>query len=436
MEVQVAETGPCSRSLQITIPPDKVQEHLEGMYASASQQVQIKGFRPGKVPRAMIEKLHGTAILAEAKEQLLNRYFGEACRENEIKPIGNIKVDDFEKLEVKKNTELAFTVQIDVKPEFEIPSAKGIEVPAFEDEANDADIDNALKEIAHQKRKIHPTEDAVEDGDFIKCDYTFRDGDNDVHTRTGVQLNTRIPINGVEPDAYTDALVGGKAGETREMAIKFPDNFEKEDVRGKDGTVKVTMHEVLRVSPPPIDDELAKGMEFESIDKLKEDLRARITGEKQRLGVQRQEEAALDFISSKVDMPLPPSLIEEQQQSSLGTFSHRMKEQGMSDEEIQKKLEESKDEAHQDAERRVKLFFMIEAVAAQQQLSVEQADMEAELSNIAAANSSPEQQITPAQVHQHLEQENRLGELRLSLLERKVRDFLRENAKIVDKTAS
>jgi FKBP-type peptidyl-prolyl cis-trans isomerase (trigger factor) len=108
----------------------------------------------------------------------------------------------------------------------------------------------------------------------------------------------------------------------------------------------------------------------------------------------------------------------------------------MSDEEIQKKLEESKDEAHQDAERRVKLFFMIEAVAAQQQLSVEQADMEAELTNIAAANSSPEQQITPAQVHQHLEQENRLGELRLSLLERKVRDFLRENAKIVDNTAS
>lgn len=436
MEVQVAETGPCSRSLQITIPSDKVQEHLEGMYASASAQVQVKGFRAGKVPRAMIEKLHGAAILAEAKEQLLNRYFGEACRENKIQPIGNIKVDDFDKLEVKKNTELAFTVQIDVKPEFEIPDASGIEVPAFENEANDEDIDNALKEIAHQKRKIQPTEEAVEAGDFIKCDYTFYEGDNEVHTRSGVQLNTNIPINGVEPAAYSEALVGSKAGDSREMAIKFPDNFEKEEVRGKDGTVKVTMHEVLRVSPPPIDDDLAKGMEFDSLDKLKDDLRARITNEKQRLGVQRQEEAALDFLSSKVDIPLPPTLIEEQQQASLGTFGHRMKEQGMPDEEIQKKLEESKDEAHQDAERRVKLFFMIEAVAAQQQLSVEQADMEVELNNIAAANSGPEQQITAAQVYQHLESENRLGELRLALLERKVRDFLRENAKIVDKTAS
>ena len=108
----------------------------------------------------------------------------------------------------------------------------------------------------------------------------------------------------------------------------------------------------------------------------------------------------------------------------------------MPDEEIQKKLEESKDEAQSDAERRVKLFFLIEAVAAQQGLTVEQPDMEADLNNIAAANSSPEQQITAAQVYQHLEQENRLGEMRLALLERKVRDFLRENAKIVDKTTS
>ena len=436
MEVQVAETGPCSRSLQITIPSDKVQEHLDQMYASASQQVEIKGFRPGKVPRAMIEKLHGPAILAEAKEQLLNRYFGEACREKEIQPIGSIKVDGIEKLEVKKNTELAFTVQIDVKPEFEIPDAKGIEVPSFENEASDEDIENALKEVAHQKRKIQPTEEAVEDGDFVKCDYTFCEGDNEVHTRTGVQLNTRIPINGVETAAYTEALIGGKAGDTREMAITFPDNFEKEDVRGKEGSVKVALHEVLRVSPPPIDDELAKGMEFESLAKMREDLSARISDEKQRLGKQRQEDAALQFLTEAAKIPLPPSLVEEQQQASLNSLAQRMQQEGMPEEAVQKKLEESKDSSLQDAERRVTLFFLIEAVAAQQEISVDEADVQAELSNIAAANSSPEQVVTPAQVYEHLNKKNRLGELQLALLERKVRDFLRENGTTVDKKDS
>lgn len=437
MEVQVAETGPCSRSLQITITKEQVSEHLEGVFASAQKQVQVRGFRPGKVPRKMIEKMHGPQILAEAKEQLLNRFFGEACREHELRPIGRIEIEDFDKLELKPDEALAFTAKIDVKPEFELPEAKGIEVPSFEKEANDTDIDNALKEIAHQKRTIQPTDEAIADGDFVKCDYTFVDADgNDVHTRTGVQLNTRIPIHGIDGTVYSEALVGKKAGETTEMEITFPDNFEKEEVRGKQGKVRVQLHEVLRVSPPPIDDELAKSMEFDTLDAMREDLRGRISAEKERLGKQRQEEAALDHLAKAIEIPLPPSMVEEQTQSSLNQFGHRMRQQGAPDEEIQKKLEESKGEAQQDAERRVRLFFLIDAIARKHELTVEQSDLEAELHAIAAANSSPEQQVTAAQVHEHLHKENRLGELQLAILERKVREFLRDNAKIVDKSDS
>ena len=434
MEVQVAETGPCSRSLQITIPPEQVTEHLDQMYEAASQQVQVKGFRPGKVPRKMIEKLHGPAILHEAKEQLLNRYFQEACQSREIQPIGRIKIDDFEQLEVKTGEGFAFTAQVDVKPQFELPEAKGLEIPAYEAEANDEDIDNALKEIAFQKRKLQQVDEPIEDGDFVKCDYTFVDADgNDVHERSGTQLNTRIPINGVDQDAYAEALIGKRAGETVEMPITFPDNFEKEAVRGQEGKVRVHLHEVMRVVPPPIDDELAKGMEFETLEQMRADLRERISAEKTRLGKQRQEEAALDQLAKAAEIPLPPSLVEEQQEASLRAFAQRLQEQGLGEEEIRNKLEESKAEAQQDAERRVLLFFLIEAIAQQQGLQVEPADEQAELEQIAAANSNEQQRITAAQVRQHLESENRLGELRLALLERKVREFLRENGKIVDK---
>lgn len=440
MEVQVAETGPCSRSLQITITPDQVQEHLDQVYASASKQVQVKGFRAGKVPRKMIEKMHGPAIRQEAKEQLLNRYFGEACRKHELNPIGRIQIDDVEKLEIVPGQSLEFTARIDVKPQFEIPDAKGIEIPAYEPTANDEDVDNALKEIAHQKRKIRKVEgdDAVvADGDFVKCDYTFvgEDG-NDVHKKTGVQLNTRIPITGVDQTAYTEALIGKKPGDTAEMPITFSATFEKEDQRGKSGQVRVTLHEVLRVTPAPIDDELAKGLEFESLDALKADLRERISSEKERIGKQQQEEAALDFLAEKASISLPPSLVEEQQQASLGAFAQRLQHEGLTEEQVQQRVEQSKDEARQDAERRVKLFFLIEAVAKQQDLSVTESDISGELAKIAEANSNEQQQITPAQVYQHLQQENRLGELQLALLERKVREFLRDNGTTVDKKES
>ena len=166
---------------------------------------------------------------------------------------------------------------------------------------------------------------------------------------------------------------------------------------------------------------------------LRADLKARIGAEKLRLGKQRQEEQLLGALVAAHEIALPPSLVEEQQQAALGSLAHRMQENGVGEDEIRKKLEESKDEARQDAERRVRLFFLIEAVARQQKLFVTENDMEAELRAIALANSNENVQFTSAQAREFLEQQNRLGELRLSILERKVRDFLRENAKIVDK---
>ena len=437
MEVQVAETGPCSRSLSITVPPDQIEAHLTEMFASAQRQVQLKGFRPGKVPRAMIEKRFGKEILAEAKDQLLNRFFGEACRSRELNPVGRITIDGYEQLEVHPGQPLAFTAQIDVKPVFELPSAKGLEVEAFEAAATDADIDKALAEIAHQKRTIQATTEAAADGDFVKCDYTFVGPDGtEVHTRKGVQLNTRIPIHGTDEAAYSTALVGATRGDVRELPIAFPDNFEKVAVRGQQGTVRIQVHDVLRVSPPPIDDAFAKSMEFESLEQLRQDLRQRIGDEKLRLGRQHQENQCLERLAQATTIPLPPSLVEEQKQASLRAFAQRLEGEGVAADEIPGRLEASNPEAQQDAERRVRLFFLIEAVAKQQKLFVTESDVETELRAIAAANSTAEESITAAQVRAHLEQQNRLGELRLALLERKVRDFLRDHAKTVDKAGS
>lgn len=432
MQVQVAETGPCSRTLTITVPPTLVNEHLDEMFESARKQIQIKGFRPGKVPRDLIQKRFGPSILAEAKEQMLNRFFGEACRSKELTPVGRIAIDDLDKLEVKADSALQFVAKIDVRPVFELGNCKAIPVEPFEAEANEADIDNALKEIAHQKRAIGKTDEAAADGDFVKADLTFVDEQgNPVHERKGVQLNTRVAIHGCDEAAYTAAVVGATAGKTVEIPLVFPDTFEKQAVRGKPGTARLAVHEVLRVAPPPIDDELAKGLEFENLAALRADLAARISQEKQRLGKSRQEEQCLQYLVANNPLPVPPSLVEEQQRASLASFQKRLEEAGTGEEEIQKKLEESRTEAHQDAERRVRLFFLIEAVAQKQKLFVTENDIEAELRAIAQANNA-----TEAQVREHLEQNKQFGELRLALLERKVREFLRDNAKIVDKKGS
>lgn len=432
MEVQVAETGPCSRTLTIHIPAQSVQEHLDQLYASASQQVRMKGFRPGKVPRKFLEKHLGGEILKEAKEQIVNRFLGEACRERQLSPIGRVKVDDFERLEVRAGDAFAFTAKLDIRPTIEVGEVKGLEAPSFQPEATEQEIDNALLEIANQKRSIHAVAEPAADGDFVKVDLVFVDQDGaEVHQRKGVQLNTRIPIAGTDPDTFAKTLLGAAAGQTVEIGLTFPPNFEKEACRGKPGKAVLQVHEVLRVTAAPIDDALARSLDFGSLDELRQDLRQRIGEEKVRVGRLRQEEACLQQLLESHPFEVPQSLVDEQQQASLQNYAQRLEQSGMAKEEIGQKVEAAGDEAREDAERRVRLFFLIEAVAKKQKLFVTESDVEAELRNVAQANS-----VTPAQVREHLEKNNQMGELRLGLLERKVREFLRANAKIVDRKGS
>jgi trigger factor len=364
MQVEVAETGPCSRTVHVTVPPALVDEHLAQMYASAQSQVQMKGFRPGKVPRHLIQKHFGQSILVEAKEQLLNRYFGEACRNKDLSPVGRIAIDDFEKIEIAPGSQLEFTAKIDVRPVFELKDVKGLQVDGFEGESNDGDVDSALEKIAHEKRSIQKTDEPAKDGDFVRADLSFVDGSGkEVLSRRNVQLNTRIAIHGIDETAFSEALLGAQPDRAIELPIKFPDTFEKTEVRGQDGVVKLKVGEVLRVAPPAIDDQFAKGLGFEDLATLRSDLSARISEEKKRLGLSRQEDQCLQQLLDQHDIPVPPSLVEEQKQASLNAFEQRMREAGAGDDEVKSKLEESADEAQKDALRRVRLFFLIEAVA-------------------------------------------------------------------------
>lgn len=432
MQVQVAETGPCSRSLTIQVPVDAVREHVDAMYDSANQQVRMKGFRPGKVPRKMLEKQFSASILKEAKEQIISRFFNEACRDQQIQPIGRIVIDDFEKLEVKTDAALQFTVKIDVRPSFEVGETKGLEMQRYTTDVTDEEVQSALTEIANQKRSIQKVAEPANKGDFVKVDLRFLDESGaQVHQRSGVQLNTNIPIAGTDAAQFEAALVGATTGKPIELAMTFPANFEKDSVRGKAGKAVLDVLEVLRVTAPPIDDQLAKGLDFESLDSLRADLKTRIGSEKERIGKLQQEDQCLQHLLDRHTFALPASLVDEQQVASLRAFAQRMEQGGLGKEDIEKKLEESQGEARTDAERRVRLFFLIEAVARQQKLFVTESDVDGEVRKIAQANN-----VGPQAVVDHLEKNNQMGELRLALLERKVRDFLRENGKLVDKKAS
>ena len=429
MDVQVADTGPCRRTLTIKIPADQVRQHLDQAFKSASHQVQLKGFRPGKIPRAVLEKKYGPAIHAEARESLVRSSVANACREHQLVTVGRAQVEGLDNEPIGAHADVEFRVHLDIRPKIELKDVTGIELSAQPTEVTDDDLAHALGELANQKRTLEPVGEPIEDGDFAKVDMLFKTEDGtEVSKREGVQINPSIPIAGTDPEAFKSQLTGRTAGETLSFDLVFPDTFDREQVRGQKGTVEVTIHEIMRVQPAPLDDDLAKSFEFDTLDALKTELRARIGEEKVRSEENRQLDFLFETISNDHPFDLPASLIDDEISHGLSQFEARLKQAKLSEAEIKTKLEEAQEPARSDAERRVRMFFLIEAIAQKHQISVTESDIDVELRNIAAHNNA-----TPAEVRKHYEEQDALSNLRLALVERKVRDFLRENAKITDK---
>lgn len=432
MEVQVAESGPCRHTLTITIPPEGVREHIDAAFRQASQQVQLKGFRDGKVPRSVIEKRFGDAIRAEAKERLINESFRNACAQKDLSVVGRPEIEGVDETPLSAEESVEFKVHVDVRPTIELKSVKGLDLEVQDTAVNDEDVDAALAQLADQKKTLQSVDEPSVAGDFVKLDMTFLDtSGNEVHKREGAQLNTNIPILGIEQEEFSAKLVGiAKDGEA-ELPITFPDNFEKEEVRGQEGKVQLKVHEVLRVQPPAIDDQLAKDFDYESLEKLREDLQGRIGEEKERAEKHRQEESLIESALALHPFPLPSSLVQDQANHQLAGFEQRLREGGkLSDDEVKSKLDEARPEAEKQAEAQIRRFFMLDTIAREEQVYVTEGDVEDALREIAAQHNA-----SLEDVRQHYENQELIGDLRANLMDRKVREFLRENAKITDNKA-
>jgi len=429
MDVQIVPAGPCRKTLTIKIPPERIEEHISAVYESAAQQVQMKGFRPGKIPRAVLEKRLGGSILADAKQSLVSRCFEEAIREHKLPMVGRPELASIPDQELDATRPLEFQVHVDVRPEFELKSLKGIEVRKGMTDVTDADVQSALEQIAGQKKALKPVDEPMQDGDFAKVDMTFSDAAGAVVAeRKGVQLSASIPVAGTDAQAFAGKLKGSQKGGQFELELTFPETFDKKEVRGQKGKLAIAIHEVLRIMAPPVDDALAKTHDFESLDQLKQELGKRIGEEKVRQNMARQEEEILEILLNDHQFEVPASLVEDQHKHQLQAFEQRMREGKVADEEIKQKLAGAEAESRKDAERRVRVYFLIDSIARKEKIFVTENDVEQELRGIAANN-----QVTPEDARAFYEKQNLLPDLRVAIMERKVRNFLREHAKLTDK---
>ena len=413
--------------LTVEVDSEKVNEALDAAFKKVVKQVNIPGFRKGKVPRNMFEKRFGVeALYQDALDILLPNAYGEAVEEAGIEPVDRPEVD-VEQME--KGEPLIFTAKVTVKPEVKLGEYKNLEVEKIDPTVTDEDVANELTQLQEKHAELVIKEEgSVENGDTVIMDFegfvegeAFEGGKAENHSLE-IGSGTFIP-------GFEEQLIGLEAGAETEVEVTFPEEYHSENLAGKPASFKVKLHEIKSKELPKLDDEFAKDAdeEVETIDELKTKTKERLEESKKTEAENSMRDTLVEKAAENAEVDIPEAMIKAEIDRMLQEFEQRLQMQGMNLElyhQISGQDEAAlREQMKEDAQKRVRTTLTLTAIAAAENLEVTDEEVNAELEKMAGMYNSTVDQIT-----------NMLGSLdavKDDLKIRKAIEFLVENSKSV-----
>ncbi|MEL6431433.1 MAG: trigger factor [Planctomycetota bacterium] len=428
MKLEVDTSSPGIAKVSLRVPSDEFQKEVKEGLQHVSRGVRMKGFRPGKIPVQMLEKQYGESIRAEVKERFVQRAYGQAVEENELKPIAHPRLGP-DALELASDGSFDVEFEVPLKPTFELPDYKGLSATSELEPVMDEQLDATLEEL--RRGQSTPTEagdEGVDEDGFVVANLTFEANGETVFEREGIRLGVLSPPPGVDADLFKEGLVGTKDGEDLEFPMEIPEFVENEDVRGEKGTAKLHVTSAMRLVPPTDDELLGMfGDDVSNMDELRTFLQARLEENAQERENQRIESALLDEVLEKTDVDLPAPMLEQQTEARLEQLTQQMEQQGATEEQLEEARTSGRADAEADARKGLKALLVVERIGEAESLLVSSEDMDEELARIAERN-----QTDIEEVRKYYGQNNLGQQLAIEILEKKVRRFLRENAEVKD----
>ncbi|MER6816007.1 trigger factor [Spirillospora sp. NPDC000708] len=429
MKTDVEELTPTRVKLTVEVPFDELKPNLDKAYKEISQQVRIKGFRPGKVPAPLIDKYVGRgAVLQEAVNDALPELYGRAVEETEIFVLGQPEV---EVTELDDGSQFAFTAEVDIRPKFEVPDYDGIEVVVDDAEVTDEQVDETVGNLRERFASLTTAERAVEEGDFATVDLVAKIDGEEVEdastTGYSYEVGSKSAIEGLD-----EALVGLSAGEDK----TFTGTLVGGEHAGEEAEITVTVQSVKVKNLPELDDEFAQlASEFDTIEELREDVRTRLGRQVRLQQLSEARDKALEALLEKIDIPLPEKVVEEE----IGRRNQQLEQQlqmaGMSKEDYLKDEEKSEEEFDTEvadaARLAVKGGFVLDQLAVQEELGVENE----ELSEYVVTQAM-QMGVAPQQLAEYLTQNNQLPAIVSEVLRSKALNLVVEHVTIKDESGN
>jgi trigger factor len=425
VKTDVEELSPTRVKLTVEVPFDELKPNLDKAYKEISQQVRLKGFRPGKVPARLIDQYVGRGtVLQEAVNDALPGLYGRAVEETEVFALGQ---PDVEITELEDNQQFAFTAEVDIRPKFEVPDYDGLEVTLDAAEVTDEEVEETLSNLRERFATLTNADRPAEEGDFASIDLAAKvEGEDVEDARTSgysYEVGSRSSVEGLD-----DQIVGMDAGDSK----TFTTTLVGGEHEGKEAEVTVTVHSVKIKELPELDDEFAQlGSEFDTIEELREDIRKRLADQKlhQQLGEARDK--ALEALMEKIDIPLPESVIENEIERRNEQLDQQLQMYGMTREKYLEDQEKSAEEYDQElkdgAREAVKGGFILDQLALQEQLTVENE----ELTDYVVRNAM-QMGVQPDVLAKHLTENNQIPAVVSEVLRSKALNLVVERVKATD----
>ena len=386
MSLQVEKLEKNMAKLTIEVSPEELEGALQHAYLKNRKQITIPGFRKGKVPRQMIEKMYGPSFFYEdAVNELIPSAYEKAVDECELELVSRPEVSI---VQIEKGKPFIFTAEVAVKPEVELGQYKGIEVEKQDTAATDEEVDKEIdKERESNSRSITVEDRPVQDGDMTVIDFEgFVDG-----TPFEGGKGTDYPLtigSGAFIPGFEEQLIGAEIGKETEVNVSFPEDYHAKDLAGKPAVFKCTVKEIKVKELPELDDDFAQDVsDFDTLEEYKADVRKKIEERKAASAKAKKEDAVIEKIIEGAKMEIPDAMVKTQAEQGVDEFAQRLQMQGMSIEQYLQYMGGSIDamveQYKPQALKRIQSRLVLEAVAAAENLEVSDEELEAEYSRMA-----------------------------------------------------
>lgn len=430
MQVTETQTEGLKRELKIVVPSSEMETEVENRLVEMSKTLKMKGFRPGKVPMAIVRRQYRPAVMGEVLERTVQTKSQEALTERDYRPAmqPKITIDDFD-----EGKDLAFTMGLELLPEFELGDLSSIEATRMSAEVTDEVIEEALTRIATADKQFEKVEEAREsvEGEQLIVDFKAEMEGAPLEGSDVTDFELELGGEGFLPE-FTKQLVGAKAGEHRDVKVTFPDDYPREDYAGKVAEFSVDIKELKAPVETKIDDELAKRQGADDLEALRTMVREHIAQQYEEGSKAQLKRALLDILDARYTFDVPESMVDQEFDGIWAQIQGDVEKSG---EDIEAALGQTEEEAKVDyrgiAARRVKLGLVLSEIGQGNKISVDRDDL------LKAALDSVRGMPNPQQVLEfYRSNPNALDRFRAPVFEDKVIAFLTEMATLKAETVT